>query len=292
MVEKLYQLWYSDLNTRRQFQLWTILIAFTYGLFNSLGLGRPEQQVTWETLGLVLFLTAAFSAFYCLRTRESTETSTVDLPYAHLSDVFRQNRKLFEVGLATFALSISFYSVVYLFPTSRVQAASMDIRLGRALYSTKPLDENAVKELTAIFRTATADRLSISPRLVNVASKKVTEASQKSPSAWPATLALLNYRSSVGGKTPPTYSQHSCFEGPRIVEGLKLMGCRGQVLDGITWKNVAFENSVIIYHDGPLVLENVQFKNCQFVLDYSPESQELARLLATSDTVTITLPRR
>src|SRR5258708_6388327 len=110
MVQRLYQLWYSDLKARRQFQLWTILIAFAYGLFNSLGLGRPEKQVTWETLGVVLFFTVAFSAFYCLQRRESIETSKVDLPYAHLIDVFRQNRKLFEVGLASFVLSIGLYS--------------------------------------------------------------------------------------------------------------------------------------------------------------------------------------
>jgi len=71
------------------------------------------------------------------------------------------------------------------------------MRLSRAIFSANPVDENTAQELTTIFRTATIDRVSINPRLVNVASKKVTAASQVSPSAWPAALALLDYRSGV-----------------------------------------------------------------------------------------------
>jgi len=243
-------------------------------------------------MGVVLFLTLAFSALYCLQ-QNTRETSKAPFNYDRLREVFRENRKIFELGLASAVVLLGLNVALYQIPNSRVRAAGFDMRLSRAIFSANPVDENTAQELTTIFRTATIDRVSINPRLVNVASKKVTAASQVSPSAWPAALALLDYRSGVVGKTPPPpYAQRSCFEGVRGVEQLTLVGCPGQVLDGIAWKNMAFQNSVILYHGGPLRLENVQFRNCQFVLDYNAESQELAKALATSDTVTITQPGR
>jgi len=73
------------------------------------------------------------------------------------------------------------------------------------------------------------------------------------------------------------------------ITNASLRGCQ-EVLDGSEWKNVVFVDSTVVYHGGPVVLENVQFKHCQFEFDYTPGSQELARHLAMSDTVTITLP--
>jgi hypothetical protein len=290
MVQRLYQLWYIDLEARRRFQVWTILVAFAYGLFNSLGLGRPEKQVTLETLGVVLFLTAAFSVFYCLRKSTSTETSTISFTYAHLGEVFRQNRTIFEVGLSSLVVLLAL-SVISRLPNSRVQAAGIDMRLSRAIYSPNPFDINTFNELTTIFHTATTDRVSINPQLMNVAGKRVADAYREDSRAWPVALALLSYRSSLNDKTS-SYRQGSCIQSSALntgVEDLTIINCPNQVLDYIAWKNVVFENSTVVYHGGPAILENVQFKHCQFSFDYTPESQELAKSLTTSNTVTITL---
>ncbi len=291
MVERLYQLWYIDLETRRRFQVWTILAAFAYGLFNSLALGRPEKQVTWETLGLVCFLTVASSALYSFEKISATESSKANLSYAHLGEMFRQNRMLFDAGLAATAILLCGYLAARQFPSSRVLAAGMDMRLSRTIFSPKPFDENKVNELTTIFNTAKTDRVSIDPRLVKVAGKKVVEASRDNPRTWPATLALLNYSSSLN-RGPSSYPQSPCFVGLGGVQNITIIGCPNQTLEHTVWKDVVFENSTIVYHGGRLTLDNVRFKNCEFDLDYSPESQELAKALTTSDTVTLTLPRQ
>jgi hypothetical protein len=54
-----------------------------------------------------------------------------------------------------------------------------------------------------------------------------------------------------------------------VVEGLKA------TLDGFLLKHVIFQNMVLAYHGGPLVLEEVYFINCQFQFDPKPESWSL-----------------
>jgi len=293
MLQKLHQLWYIDLEARRRFQVWTMLVAFAYGIFNSIVLRRTEKQVTWETLGAVVFLTSAFSAFYCLQKNAATKASKGRFTYAHLSDVFHQNRRMLEVGLAS-TVVVLLINVVSRFPNSRVQAASVDIRLSRA-FSRNQFDTRAINEVAAIFQTAAVDRLFISPRLVTVAGRKL-EGHQENPDAWPAWLALLSYRSGSEKETA-AYPPRECIslvnDGvpgvPTLFDHVKIIHCT-QVIDRVEWKDVLFEDSTIVYHGGPVKLQNVQFKRCQFNFDYTPESQELAKALTTPDSVTITIP--
>src|ERR1700688_2779336 len=93
-LQELYRLWYDDLEVRRRFQLWTLGIAFAYGVFNSLVLGRSERQVTWETVALVCFLTVAFSTFYCC------QPHNWKLPVVSFGDIFRA-RMMFGLGLTS-----------------------------------------------------------------------------------------------------------------------------------------------------------------------------------------------
>jgi hypothetical protein len=292
MLERLYELWYEDLETRRRFQLWTILSGFAYGLINSLVLGRSERRVTWETIGVVFFLTVALSVFYCLQRGVAKETAKVPLTYGHLSDLFHQHRQLFEVGLASLALLVAGFlaaSLPQFGVQSVVQAAGSDMRLRRVVFSSKPSDANTISELTTIFDKARADQVSLSPNLVTVAGEKVTKAYRASPGAWPAALAMLNYRSSMN-KESPTYPRVNCIGGSHItVEHVTLDNC-GPILDNGVWRNVVVKNSTVVYHGGPVVLQNVRFQNCQFSFDYTPASQQLTKALLSSDTVTITLP--
>lgn len=267
-----------------------MLIAVAYGLFNSIGLHRAEKQVTWETLGLLIFLTVASSAVYCLRASTIEETSGTTFSYFHLIELFHQNRKKFEWALASVVILFAMFLSFYLLPNPRVEAASINIQLSRAIGSLKSSDMSTINEVVNVFNTATTDRVFINPRLMNVAGKKVTEAYQENPGAWPAAIALQNYHSSLNKKTSPQSPQSCLSVSGIIIDSVTITGCPAQILDNITWWNVVFEDSTIIYHGGHSQLKNVQFKNCQFILDYTPGSQKLAKALTTSETVTITLP--
>jgi|HubBroStandDraft_6_1064221.scaffolds.fasta_scaffold23839_1 hypothetical protein len=281
MLQKLYQLWYFDFPARRQFLIGTILVSFGYALFNALLLGRPEKRITWETMSLVILLTLGFSAVYCLRERASEAISSINL-----RDVLRRYALTFEFGAASVAVLLVF-AVLARTPTSRVQAAGYDMRLVRAVYSTIASDHKAFGELTDIFETATTDRVALNPRLVNLAANKVKKAYQGDSDAWPAALAFLNYRSTQSRGNLP-YAQGSCLQSKgMLVADLTLVCPSGQQLDGLFWKNVQFKDTTIIYHGGPTSLQNVQFVNCQFRMDYAPEAIELAKAITQSDTVTI-----
>jgi hypothetical protein len=293
MSERLYQLWYFDLRARRRLQLLTVLIGFSYGVFNSLVLGRPEGRVTWETMGVIFSLTILLSVAYCFKKDRVTEASVVKFSYEHLGELIAKNRRILEWGLVTSAVVLVMAFTSRFVPRLSVQAAGFDMRLSRAVSSVKPLDKNSIDELTTIFSTARADKVSVNPRLLHLASKKITEASQQDPHAWPAALALLDYRSSLNDQKP-TYPKVVCIDlqhGGAIVVNSSFLGCQ-EVLDGSEWKNVVFEDSTVVYHGGPVILENVQFKHCQFNFDYTPASQELASHLTMSDTVTMTVPGR
>jgi hypothetical protein len=282
-------LWYSDVERRRRFQVLTILIAFAYGVLNSLALDRPEKQVTWETLGVILFLTVAFTAYYCVR----TEAPMVRTEFVRLREMF-ENRRVLEVGLVSVILLAIASFVVYV-PNERVQAASLDLRLGRAI-ATRSLDAVSINSLAKVFNTAAAYQVSLNPRLVNAAGNRLLDESRENPNAWPAALALMSYRT-TSNKELAAVSPSNCIEVPSgsgvtlYVSDSAFNGVHcAQALDHIAWTNVVFENVTVVYHGGSTVLTNVQFKNCQFNLDYSPASLELAKLLTASNSVTISLP--
>ncbi len=151
--------------------------------------------------------------FYCLRRGVPKETAKVHLTYGHLSDIFRQHRKLFDVGLASLVVLVFGFFAACL-PQLRVQsvaqAAGSDMRLRRVVFSSNPSDANTISELTTIFDKATANQVSLSPQLVNIAGEKVAKAYRANSDAWPAALAMLNYRSSVN-KDSQSYPRANCF---------------------------------------------------------------------------------
>lgn len=61
-------------------------------------------------------------------------------------------------------------------------------------------------------------------------------------------------------------------------------------LDGHHFRNVIFENLNIVYHGGPLILENVSFINCQFEFSPSPNARNIAALIFSNKQVTFEKP--
>jgi hypothetical protein len=97
---------------------------------------------------------------------------------------------------------------------------------------------------------------------------------------WATVAAIINYQSLVNqlsGEAPdPTRVAKPCFdENSRYntFENMPLRDCV-IVLDTETFNRVTFQNSVIVYHGGPVVLNNVAFVNCRFVLDL-PQQHEI-----------------
>lgn len=290
LLEALYELWYSDLETRRRYELGIILLAFLYGVFNSLVLGRAEGRVTWETLGLIGVLTIGSSVYYCLK-----RVGAFDSAYARLHALLG-HRGFLEVGFVS-AILVLCIALARNLPSGTVEAFSLNSQL-RAVASSAPFAPSTARIAAQVFERASADRVPLKAALVGSASEKLLSESRSNPDAWPAVLGALSYRSGVQIEPTPSYRiNEGCIavtSGTRVMftmERLTVVGCNGQALDGLRLVDVAFRDSTIIYHGGPIELQGVQFENCRFLLDYSPASHALAKALAASTkNVTITLP--
>jgi hypothetical protein len=68
-------------------------------------------------------------------------------------------------------------------------------------------------------------------------------------------------------------------EGKNQVENLTIRDCP-QLLDGISWKNVLFVNSRILYRGGPLMLNNVTFINCTFEVENNKAGADILQYAA------------
>lgn len=283
-IEQLYRLWYVDLRARRRFQVWTIVIGFAYGVFNSLALKRPEKEVTWETLGLICFLTLAFSVFYCARPQPRASTVT-------LADVFR-NRTILALGVVSIIVIVGL-PLADQIPT--VKAAFLNLQLRKVVYSAQAFEPKIEDKTASLITQASADQVVLDPNLVKAAGNKYLEASKPNPRTWQTALTLLNYRSTLNSVTASPPPQ-DCLELPKDANGIIANVLNGtfdhcsQTLDHIAWKDIVFKNSIIMYHGGPTVFENVTFVNCQFILDFTPSSKELGRNLLASNAVTLQLP--
>lgn len=105
-------------------------------------------------------------------------------------------------------------------------------------------------------------------------------------------MTLVEYRSAVSSvpsgftavrigqlsrRGPFRYLKDSLISGQNAIA----MGTeKGFVLDGFYLDNVVFENANIIYHGGPVILQNVRFVNCTFSVRRSPQSEKLLEAAA------------
>jgi hypothetical protein len=118
-------------------------------------------------------------------------------------------------------------------------------------------------------------------------------------SAWEGSTRLVEYRSAISSvppgatvrigelsrRGPFSYLKDSFISGPNAIA----MGTeKGFVLDGFELENVIFENATIIYHGGPVILQNVRFVNCSFEVRKSSQSEMLLEA-ATKDSVNVAI---
>jgi len=116
--------------------------------------------------------------------------------------------------------------------------------------------------------------------------RSIKKSPELSDALWDGTTKLAEYRSSI---TPVPagiqvhigqliqrggfrYLKDSLISGPNAV----VFGSEhGFVLDGFWLDNVVLENTTIIYHGGPVILQNVNFINCLFEVRKLPQSEQL-----------------
>jgi hypothetical protein len=123
---------------------------------------------------------------------------------------------------------------------------------------------------------------------------------------WATVAAIINYQSWLnqvrggapdpavvsgpcGGEvtnTPGIFSEYNVFQNSRFEKCIIDLDRQG-------FKNVTFTDSVIRYHGGQVLLNNVTFVNCTFLLDLpapqSPVHPEVLRTLLASDLKQVTL---
>jgi hypothetical protein len=163
--------------------------------------------------------------------------------------------------------------------------------------SAQPTSNESIAQVEKIIDTAEERKIAIPLQTVSQVGQSFVDASKNNQASWKAVVKLMNYRSDLNESTvDPSIRSAGCVGGLETETGKtiqissSLLSNCTQVLDHAIWKDVFFENVTVVYHDGPVTLENVHFKNCQFSIVNTANSQEFAKSILTSDSVSATLP--
>lgn len=127
--------------------------------------------------------------------------------------------------------------------------------------------------------------------------------SSSSENYWTTVAAVINYQSllnQLSGEAPdPTKVARPCLDEHYRNNTFNGGGFRNcyVVLDTESFNNLTFQDSVVIYHGGPVALNGVRFINCRFVLELSaqpvnpPQSNLMLAILDSPDQKTIQVPK-
>ena len=123
------------------------------------------------------------------------------------------------------------------------------------------------------------------PESVAELRNKLAQVNSTSPEFWNAASNVISYQSLIAEKINlfPNAEKvrHKPCELIHMEPGAKLggvtisgmdIGCMQQLDIGpdVIWKNITFENAIIVYNGGTLNLDNVTFKNCLFLVEFPP----------------------
>jgi hypothetical protein len=243
MYARLYDLWFVDQRARWRLYVGSIVIAFGYGVVNSLLLGRPEDRVTWETLGLLCATVFVFTTFYCTQKQPVAVEPESQLPHR------REWLGLAVAGATAIILSLSLRPRTYMYRPSHKLAS--------------------IRETLQ----AAEDQGTVLPSAQLAKYKGTIRATPSSTAEyWTTIAAIINYQSSLdqksGGVPDPSKVAQPCITQNFIhnrFSGVPFSACVVS-LDTNVFENVTFRDSVIEYRGGPVSLTNVSFINCRFVL--------------------------
>jgi nitrogen fixation-related uncharacterized protein len=156
------------------------------------------------------------------------------------------------------------------------------------------LDVVAIGLRLAAERNVPLERLTVQ----GIRQKLLASSPAKSNSYWNATGQWVTYRSksNAGDKSQVDINSMAvCISGPGTMTDVTFdanFQCKF-VLDGQRWLGGMIQNAFVIYHGGPVVLKNLQLKNCYFIIDLksqppSPNGQGMLHQLLASDISNIT----
>jgi hypothetical protein len=152
----------------------------------------------------------------------------------------------------------------------------------------------AIEAIKTIAQQAKEEKLAVTPQVLQTANINIQRAvasdPQLKPAAWSARLALVDYRTSLQqpfrGNTVAGTDQELPFENPQLNVIKEFVYRNGtQEIDRIFWKDVVFENVRIVYHGGPMAMQNVRFINCTFIMNDTWRTDKLADLILDQNVV-------
>jgi hypothetical protein len=277
MYARLYNLWVVDHRARWHLYVSSIVIAFGYGVVNNLLLGRPEDRVTWETLGLLCATVSALTIFYCTRTEEKMAERESDA---------RTRRDW----------------LVPVFAGAAVVIAGLFLR--PRLYKYQFTGAENLATIRATVQTAEAKGTVLPSPQIAEYRREIRATPSSAAEYWTTVAAIVNYQSLVNqlsGQAPdPAKVAKRCGEFGQNAYDNRFLGGRYPdcvvYLDSNTFENVIFQDSVIHYRGGPVSLSGVTFINCRFLLELTAQPTTpvqknlLLAMLDSSDQKTIQIP--
>ena len=222
-----------------------------------------DWSILAAAIGVIIAFTVATVAFLRVDREAQSQTKTEDRLEAmekHLSRI--------DGSLDLILLAVP--------PASTFKELSGRIR-------ERPMAADFLEVADTASEAQSKHRTTVPVQLIQTLGKECLEAAAKSTGstaqlAWRASLALAGYRSSVVHVVRFSYSVGKTGV-PAEGGGKSAIG--QQPLDGMVLKNHIFSNTKVVYHGGPVQLENVTFENCTFEFDFAPNATQLLLAILT-----------
>jgi hypothetical protein len=156
-----------------------------------------------------------------------------------------------------------------------------------------------------IVKSAEVRKIALSPAEIDEYKNILRTVPSSSVEYWQTAAAIINYQSLINqksGKAPdPAKVAKRCTILGQAAHNNKFYGGSYRdcvvYLDTNSFKNVMFQDSVVHYGGGPVVLDGVNFVNCRFILDLAgpntkPSDEKLLfALLESPDQKTIQISK-
>jgi len=165
-----------------------------------------------------------------------------------------------------------------------------------------PADKFAERmpELRASLHLAKTQKVAIDEKTIKQVGDKLVQARRTANDqgeVWDTYAELISYRSFLNGQLDPNFQKYRSTGEPKPhPPPYPLPGIYAYYysnvwtnavvdLDGRSWENEVFKNSVIRYHGGPVMLKNVKFENCRFEISQSPPGEKLGDAILAANAV-------
>jgi hypothetical protein len=167
--------------------------------------------------------------------------------------------------------------------------------------------EANLADISRTIRDARDEQIIPPPEAIVELRNKLAQVQTRNPEFWVAFSNVISFQSLVAerlnifpnaeqARNNPCQSLITVAPGVKgaFVKGITIESC-SQELDGGSWEDCTFQDTIVVYRGGPVHLKNVTFKNCIFDVSFpkvpSPPAQKIgqALLVATGLVPTFTI---